>query len=166
MDQLPPPAAGQVRIRVRLPPETRMTPGELVLAAGVPIERIGPIHIARHDATIDVAAESGRVARAQLDRIGQTALVDWNWRWVRIGLGRNHGLSMGRLRKLLLDADALPAGRIHLNNTHTLVGVQDFRLPAVLAAMAAMRVNGLAVPAEALPPGKGPGSPAFGPESH
>jgi hypothetical protein len=161
MDELPPPAAGTVRIRVHIATSPMPTPGELVRATGLPVEAVGFVQVGPRSATVDVLAEHGKAARARLDLIGKTQVVEWIWRWLRIELGRNQGLSMGRLKKLLLESQAMPAGKIMLNNTHTMVGIQDFRIDETLRRMAALRVNGFPVKASALPPGKGPGSPAF-----
>ena len=60
-------------------------------------------------------------------------------------VGRNHGLTIGQLRKLLVTADALPLGKFNINNTHTMVGVQDQKAAAICARMADLRINGQAV---------------------
>jgi hypothetical protein len=161
MDPLPPPPAGMTRIRVAFRPGLALTPGELASATGAPLDAVGLAQVLGREAVVDVREALVPEVRPRLDRLGRTALVDWVWRWLRIDLGRNHGLSMGRLRKLLLDADALPAGKIHLNNSHSMVGVQGFRVDKVLRAMAPMRVNGWPVKAQVLPEGTGPGSAAF-----
>jgi hypothetical protein len=70
---------------------------------------------------------------------------------------------MGQLRKIMQTVDALPLGRIAVNNTHTLVGLQDFKIPAVLARLAVLKINGFAARPEVLPLGKGPGSAAYMP---
>ena len=80
-------------------------------------------------------------------------------------IGRNHGISMGQLRKILQAADALPLGRISINNTHTLVGLQDFKIPAVMAKLTPLKINGFSPRPEMLPIGKGPGAPAFTPHA-
>ncbi len=159
---LPPVADGFLRIIVRLPPGD-LTPGDLARWAGVDLDQLGPIAVLPGEGAVDVAHAAAKTARGMLSRLGPTRLVDWQWRWMRLGIGRNHGLSIGQLRKLMLAADALPLGRISINNTHSMVGIQDFRLSAVLAKLATVRVNGFALRAEGLPPGKGPGSAAFVP---
>lgn len=156
------PAEGFVRIAVRLPKGEQYTPGDLVRQAGVELEALGPIAVDAGVGLVDVRTDRGRAARAGLERLGPTRLEGWSWRWLRLGLGRNHGLSMGQLRRIMQNADALPLGRIHIQNTHALVGIQDFRLAQVLERLHGLRVNGFAARAEALPPGAGPGSAAFG----
>ncbi len=161
MDAHPPVGEGFVRIRVRLPRGESYTPGDLVRLAGIPIDQLGPIAVEAGEALVDVRGALGRDARAHLEKIGPTALTGWGWRWLKINLGRNHGVAIGQLRKILTQADAMPVGKLMLNNTHSMVGIQDFRLAQVQERLSAMRVNGFAVRCEQLPPGKGPGSPEF-----
>jgi hypothetical protein len=162
MDEPAPPVAeGFVRIAVRLPRSRAFTPGDLVGMSGVAVEVLGPISVQPGEALVDVRVEHGRTARAALERLGATRLDGWSWRWLRLSLGRNHGLSMGQLRRVMQNAEALPMGKIHIQNTHTLVGIQDFRMGVVLGRLAGMRVNGFAARAEVLPAGQGPGSAAF-----
>ncbi len=161
MDDLPTLTKGFVRISVRLPSGEAYTPGELAKIVNVPLDQLGPIVVGPGEAFVDVRYDTGRQARINLERVGPAKLVEWEWQWLKIGLGRNHGLAMGQLKKILQTADALPLGRISINNTHTLVGIQDFKLPGVIERMAQLRVNGFAARPEALPLGKGPGSPAF-----
>jgi len=159
---LPPVADGYLRIVVRLVRDD-FTPGEIARYAGVDPDHLGPIAVLGGEAAVDVTYAMAKTARGFLARLGPTRLVDWQWRWMRLGIGRNHGLSIGQLRKLMLAADAMPLGKISINNTHSMVGIQDFRLGAVLAKLATTRVNGFALRAEGLAPGQGPGSAAFVP---
>lgn len=152
---------GFVRIEVKLPAGRATTPGDLVKAAGVGLELLGGVCVGEQEATVEVRCEAGPEARRNLARLGLTRLVGWEWRWLRISLGRNHGFTLGRLKKLLAAADAGPLGRIQLNNTHTLVGLQDFRLAAVSAWLTGQRINGYPVRIEILEPGTGPGSAAY-----
>lgn len=163
MDRLPPPAPGFVRIAVQLRPGTTLTPGELVSRTGLPPERLSHAAVHFDQATVDVHADDGKTARLALEGLGSTRLTDWQWRWLKLSVGRNHGLSIGQLRKIMQAAEAHPLGRIAINNTHTLIGIQDFKLPALLMRLSAMRINGFASRPEVLPPGKGPGSPEFTP---
>lgn len=164
MEALPSLAEGFVRISVMLPQQRGVTPGDLVQATGVPPEHVSHIVVQGSIAYVDVAAEHGRQARAGLQRFGQTQLVERNWRWLRIGLGRNHGLAMGQLRRILQQAGATPVGRIQIQNTHTLVGLSDDRLPAVMQWFAERRINGFPARVEALPPGDGPGPAEYVPK--
>jgi hypothetical protein len=161
MSDLPAPAPGFVRIHVRLPHRTTPTPGEVARHAGVALDDLGPVQVLDGAALVDVRTEHGRSAREHLERLGPTRLVGWQWQWLKLGIGRNHGLNIGQLKKVMQGVDALPLGRILVNNTHTLVGVQDFKLPAVLARLGTLRVNGYAARPEALPMGSGPGSAEY-----
>ena len=161
MEEIPPIAAGFVRIAVRLPKGSAYTPGDLASRAGIEIDSVGLITVVDLEALIDVRAERGKVARIALERLGPTRLEGWTWQWLRLGLGRNHGLTIGQLKRIMQTADAMPLGRIHIQNTHSLVGLQDFKMPAVLARLQPLRVNGFASRAEALPPGSGPGNAAY-----
>jgi hypothetical protein len=153
---------GFVRLAVKLAPGRPLpTPGDLVKLSGVALEHLGPIAVEPGQATVEVEVEASKVAREALARLGLTQVVDWHWRWLKISLGRNHGLTLNQLKKLLAAADAGRLGKINLNNTHSLVGIQDYRLPQVVAKLSSAKLNGYAVRPEALPPGQGPGSPAF-----
>ncbi len=167
MDSLPAIATGFVRITVRLADAGRLTPGELARATGVQPDQLGPVAVLSDEGegVVEVRAELGKQVRERLERLGATRLVGWEWQWLKLHIGRNHGLSMGQLRKIMQTVDALPLGRISINNTHTLVGLQDFKLPPVLARLAVLKINGFAARPEALPLGKGPGSPAYMPRS-
>ena len=88
---LPPVAEGFLRIIVRLP-RGEMTPGELARWAGVELDHLGPIAVldGGGEGAVDVAYAFAKTARGQLGRLGPTRLVDWQWRWMRLGIGRNH----------------------------------------------------------------------------
>ena len=164
MSELPPVKPGFVRIGVRLPAGNATTPGQLAAACNVAMDHVGPIMVQDHEAFVEVAYDAARQARFGLDRVGPTRLLQWSWQWLKLSIGRNHGLTIGQLRKLMQSVDASPLGRLHVNNTHSLVGLQDFKLPPVLAKLETVRINGFAVRPEALPAGSGPGSPAFVPK--
>jgi hypothetical protein len=164
MNDLSPVKAGHVRIGVRLPSGNSTTPGQVATATGIAIEHVGPITVLDHEAFVEVHYDYARGARQNLERLGPTRILQWNWQWLKLAIGRNHGLTIGQLRKLLLTTDANPLGRIHVNNTHSLIGLHDVKLPGVIAKLATARINGFAVRPEALPAGSGPGSPAFVPQ--
>ncbi len=157
MDTLPPPSQGFVRIQVRLLRAPQLTPGELAQAAGVALDDLGPVQILNGFGVVDVRTVHGRVTRDRLEQFGPTKLVDWQWQWVKLHIGRNHGLNIGQFRKVMQNVDALPMGRILINNTHSMVGLHDYKIPTILARMSTLRVNGYAARAEVLPLGMGPG---------
>jgi hypothetical protein len=162
MESLPPVASGYVRIEVRFRlPGAPPTPGDIARATGVHPDELGPIMVAGLNAVCDVRSTVAPRARIGLDALGQTRIADWNFRWLRLAVGRNHGLTIGQLRKVMAAADALPLGKFNINNTHTMVGVQDQKAAAVVARLTETRINGQAVRPELLPPGKGPGSASF-----
>lgn len=161
MEDLPELVPGFVRIQVRLPRDGQPTPGELVRWSGMALDDLGPVHVLDGSALVDVRAAQGKAAREHLERLGPTRLVGWQWQWLKLHIGRNHGLNIGQLKKVMLGVDALPLGRILVNNTHTMVGVQDFKLTGVMARLSALRINGFAARPEALPHGSGPGSPEY-----
>jgi hypothetical protein len=163
MESLPAIAAGFVRITVRLANASGLTPGELARLSGALPDQLGPVAVLSDEGVVDVRAELGKQVRERLERLGATRLVGWEWQWLKLHVGRNHGLSMGQLRKIMQTVDAMPLGRIAVNNTHTLVGLQDFKIPPVLARLAVLKINGFAARPEVLPPGKGPGSAAYVP---
>lgn len=151
-----------MRIAVLLPRGGAATPGSLATAAGVGLEHIGAVRVGEGEATVDVRLEQARPARAALDRIGPTKIVDWSWRWLKLNVGRNHGLTIGQLRKVMAAADTGPLGKINLNNTHSMIGVQDYRIAGVHERLAHAKINGYPIRPEAFAAGVGPGSPAFG----
>lgn len=163
MDELPPLAAGYVRLDVRFratagaPP----TPGDIARASGCHPEELGPIMVAGVNAVVDVRHDAAAKARDRLAALGLVRTGDHNFRWIKLMVGRNHGLTIGQLRKLLVSADALPLGKFNINNTHTMIGILDQKAQAVVVRLAEVRVNGTAVRPELLPHGKGPGSASF-----
>ncbi len=162
METLPPLAPGYVRVEVRFRlPGAPLTPGDVVRASNVPPDALGPILVAGVNAVVDVRSALAQRARDGLSALGLTRVSDWNFRWLKLNVGRNHGLTIGQLRKVLVAADALPMGKFNINNTHTMVGVQDQKAEAVLARMTDTRINGQAVRPELLAIGKGPGSASF-----
>jgi hypothetical protein len=161
METLPPPAAGFVRVSVRLPRGEAYTPGELARLSGLAAEHLGPVQVHEGEGTVDIPAAMGKTVRERLERVGPTKLVGWQWQWLKLHLGRNHGLAIGQLRKIMLKVDALPLGRIDIRNTHSLIGIQDFKLPAVMERLSALRINGFAARPEIPPPSKQLGSPEF-----
>ncbi len=164
-NELPYLAPGFVRISVRLRPGADSTPGAIARATGLAAEDLGPIIIQGSDATVDVRSEQGRNARSGLSQFGPTQLIERRWLWMRLSIGRNHGLSMGQLRKILQTADALPIGKIIIQNTHSLIGLTETKLDSVIARLMPLRINGYPARPTALPAGTGPGPAAFIPRA-
>lgn len=170
MDVLPPLAAGYVRLEVRFrlpagkPPPT---PGEVARISGCHPDELGPLMVAGVNAIVDLRHGSVTKARDSLSALGVVKVADWNFRWLKLMVGRNHGLTIGQLRKVLVAADALPMGKFNINNTHTMVGILDHKVDAVVARLSEIRINGAAVRPEALAhaAGKALGSASFNPEA-
>ena len=149
MDDKPPLAPGFVRIQLLIEKPGGATPGELVSATGIDPEHVGVVLIDGHQGLVDVAEAHGEQARKGLDRIGITQVTHAQrppptWSWLRITVGRNHGLTIGQLRKLLRRFGASRLGQIHINNTFTLVGLRDDEIDQVEAQLADHRINGVA----------------------
>jgi hypothetical protein len=162
METLPPLAPGYVRVEVRFRlPGAPPTPGELVRATGVHPDELGPIMVAGVNAVVDVRSPLVQRARDGLMALGLTRVADWNFRWLKLNVGRNHGLTLGQLRKVLAAADALPLGKFNINNTHTMVGVQDQKAAGIVARLADTRINGQAVRPELVPSNKTLGPASF-----
>jgi hypothetical protein len=161
MSDLPPLAPGFVRIGVQIRENGPRTPGELAQATGLPPDDIGHIVVEGEEAFVDVRSEQSRQGREHLQRIGNTRLAERHWQWLRINIGRNHGLSMGQLRRIMQNADALPVGKISISNTHTMIGLQDHKMAHVVECLAHAKINGFNAKPVALPLGEGPGSAAF-----
>src|SRR5277367_5171391 len=101
MESLPAIATGFVRITVRLAHAGGLT-------SGVQPDQLGPVAVHSEEGSLDVRAELGKQVRERLERLGATRLVGWEWQWLKLHVGRNHGLSMGQLRKIMQTVDALP----------------------------------------------------------
>ncbi|HYE08475.1 MAG TPA: DbpA RNA binding domain-containing protein [Planctomycetota bacterium] len=164
MNELPPLASGYIRIALLLRNSSLSTPGAIATAAGVGADDLGPIAIIGDEAFVDVKSDVGKAARDALSRWGPTRLAERHWQWLRIAIGRNHGLTMGQLRRLMQNADAAPLGKIIIQNTHTLVGLQDHKTATVIERLASAKINGYNPRPTALPLGEGPGSAAFVPK--
>ncbi len=149
-DEVPPLAPGFVRIAVLLPQGSPLTPGDLARASGLPGEALGPVLRLGEQALLDVVEDRGQEARAALEQIGPTQLTARKveverFSWLRLEVGRNHGLTMKHLGKVLSQHGVERPGRIHVNNTHTLVGVPAQLLDGLIAALAELRLNGARV---------------------
>ncbi len=161
MSDLPPVAAGYVRLLVHLPARHELTPGVFAKTTGLAAEFLGHIALGPGYGAVDVIAAHGREARNQLQRLGAVQLIERNWVWLRMGIGRNHGLGMGQFRKIMITAGAKALGRIIIQNTHTLVGLPDDVGTVVAKHLMHVKVNGYHVRPTLMDPRAGPGSPEF-----
>lgn len=155
-EEMPALAPGFVRLAVLLKDPSAVTNGDLVRATGVDLDHLGPVLVLGHQASVDVLREMAEQAREGLNKLGPTQIVDikqviHSYAWIRLSAGRNHGLTMGQLKKLLARADAGPIGKIHINNTHSLIGVRDDHIERTMAHFAEARVNGVAMKPQRVP---------------
>jgi len=158
-EDLPQLAAGYVRLAVLLEGGRAVTHGDVVRASGVGLDHLGPVLVLDNQAWVDVVQDQAESVRQGLESLGPTQVmaaepIRYQYRWLRLGAGRNHGLTMGQLRKLLNRADAGPLGRIHINNTPTLVGLREDHIEGVERHFAEARVNGVTVRPTRPPPGE------------
>lgn len=168
MHDLPAPRPGFARLAVLCTRTRPQGPGEVARATGLDPDDIGPVSVVDDQVLIDIRRDHGLAVRERLARYGPVQLADLGrepaprWAWVRLAIGRNHGLTISQLRKLLERAGVGQPGRIHINNTHTAVGLREDVIDATIAWFAAHRVNGSATRPVRPPPGTIKGDPAFG----
>ena len=149
MTDLQPPQSGFVRLSILL--DKPCTPGDLAKACGVDLDHLGPIVIDGDQALVDVTTEEAPVAREGLKTLGATQLQsrgkkpDPKWAWLRMAVGRNHGMTIGQFRRIMERSPCGPLGKIHLNNTHTLVGIHEEIFNEACSYFADMKINGIAV---------------------
>ena len=161
-----PPAPGFVRLALLL--NKPALPGDLATASTLDPEQLGPIHIAHGQALVDVAEELLVQARSGLESYGATQIHsrgrrERSWRWLRLAVGRNHGLTIGQLKRVMQRSGCSQLGRIHINNTHTLVGVDEQEWEAICDHFTAHPINGIAARPSAPQAGEVHDSPAFTP---
>jgi len=148
-EQIPELAQGFVRLAVLLEAPEQATPGAIARSSGVELDDLGPVLVLDGQALIDVRQEQSETARRALEALGPTQVVAHSrivhdWHWLRIQIGRNHGLTIGQLGKILTRAQVGPIGRIHIQNTHTLIGLRDDYIDAAESRLADTRINGAA----------------------
>jgi len=166
VDDLPPLQTGYTRLAVLLEREREITPGAVASRLGIALEELGPVLVLGDQAVVDVDNDFANRARQALEELGPVQEIGrkvqpTRFVWLRVAVGRNHGLTMAHLRKLLTRADAGPLGRIRVNNTHSLVGLRDDHVEAVIAHLRDQRLNGVPVKPECPPAGSIHESPAY-----
>ncbi|TVR44358.1 MAG: hypothetical protein EA402_07265 [Planctomycetota bacterium] len=145
----PAPLPGFVRLAVLL--DQPATPGQIASACGVDLDHLGPIVVDHGQALVDIREEMAPEARERLKSIGATQLQTRapvppaRWRWLRLAVGRNHGMTIGQFKRIMSRSPAGQLGRIHLNNTHTLVGIREDYFAAVCDHFSEAKINGIAV---------------------
>jgi len=160
------PKPGHVRIAVLL--HSPATPGEVARRSGVAAEKIDLVHVEGDQAFIDVIESEGLAARRALEPLGATQVAGRpsrptkSWHWLRLRIGRNHGLTLKQVRRQFdrLGIDRL--GKIRIQNTHTLVGLEADDCIRAVEALADHRINGYPVRPERPGPREVRGDPWFG----
>ncbi|MHC5068560.1 MAG: DbpA RNA binding domain-containing protein [Planctomycetota bacterium] len=149
METAPPPKPGFARLAVLLS-KSGLTNADVARATGVDLDHLGPVLIFGHQALVDVAAAHCEAACEALNALGPVQVVSaadvtTTWLWLRLEVGRNHGLTLAHLRKVLDRNGAGDLGRIHVNNSHSLVGIREDRITDLIAALADQVINGIRV---------------------
>lgn len=160
----PPP--GYTRISVLL--ERPATPGALAQACACDPDALGLITVEENQAVVDIISDYSLEARKGLETFGPTQLhsrttVPIRWTWLRLSVGRNHGLTIGHLRKIMERSGATSLGRIHINNSHALIGVRETEFAAICEHFAEQKVNGTPVRPSAPLPGEIKDGPEYRP---
>ncbi|TVR11316.1 MAG: hypothetical protein EA401_11165 [Planctomycetota bacterium] len=160
----PPP--GFTRIAILL--ERPATPGELAKACNCDADALGLISIEHNQAIVDVLSDQSLEARKGLELFGATqfhsrSTTPVHWTWLRLAVGRNHGLTLSHLRKLMDRSGASKLGRIHVNNSHSLIGVREDEFTNICQHFSDQRVNGVALRPGPAQPGEAKDSPEYRP---
>lgn len=147
METPPPLQRGYVRLALLLQGRA-LTPADLAKATGLEPEQLGHIFVADDHAIVDVLTEHGKQAREGLDTLGPVqvladAAVSLSFKWLKIHVGRNHGITAKQLRRILERVDSGPIGRFHVKNTHVMVGIREDRFDDVVAGLNRTKINGM-----------------------
>ncbi len=150
MDPLPPVEAGYIRLVLFPEVETwHLTPGMIVGYCAVDLEKVGHIQIKRQKVYVDVHNSVSHDVRERLNEHGRCTVAEngvelLKWQFIRLAVGRNHGLNVGQLKKLMKRIEAGPLGKISINNTNTLIGIREDFVKHVIAELSSKRINGVA----------------------
>ncbi len=150
MEPLPPVQAGYIRFV--LFPETKtwlLTPGMVIEWCGCDNEKISHIQIKRQKIYIDIHNSVSHAVRENLQAHGRCSVAEngneqLKWHFIRLGVGRNHGLNVGQLKKMMKRIEAGPLGKISINNTYTLIGLREDFVRETVEKLSRMRINGIA----------------------
>lgn len=161
-------ADGYARLVVTPTNESDLTPGAAARAVGIDLDAVGAIHVSAQQIVVDVLLADVLRARDGLQQLGpvkivKTAPIEQTWAWFKLHVGRNHGLTMGLLRKLFNRAQLTELGRIEIRNTCAYVGLTTEALENAIAHFADAKVNGITVRPCRAPAGEMRGDPAFHP---
>lgn len=144
-DAMPALKKGFVRLAVLLQDATPMTPGELAQQLGVPLDRLGYIMVTPQQVRLDVEQEHLKAVREKLELLGPIQVEgreEPQWRWMRLEIGRNRGVTMQQLRRHCQRAGLERPGRIHVQNSYSVLGVPEHLWDHMMKYFKAVSVNG------------------------
>ncbi|NRA38471.1 MAG: DbpA RNA binding domain-containing protein [Planctomycetes bacterium] len=148
MEEIEPVLAGYVRL-VLYPRQATptLTPGEVVSWSDVAPEFIGPLMIGRKQVLIDIHCHHSKHACEALAKhgsccIAQSGVHKMEWHFIRLGIGRNQGLGISHLKRIMGAAQKGPLGKISINNTYSLVGLREDFVQVCLQSLENKRING------------------------
>ena len=150
MDDLPPVTSGYIRLVWFPDQDTReMLHADVLRLCDENLDNLGHIQIRRRKIYIDVMHTVSHDVRERLNEYGrctvaENSLHQLRWVFIRLGVGRNHGLNLGYLKKLMKRLDAGPLGKISINNTYTLLGLREDKIESVVNQLKNKRINGYA----------------------
>ena len=159
MEDLPTLQIGFTRLAVLLDRPQGITPGVIASRIGVDLDHLGPVLVMDNQCLVDVANDYANRARTGLEDLGPVQEIGRKERpitfqWLRLSVGRNHGLTLAHLRKVLERTNPGPLGRIHVNNTHSTIGLRDDVIDSVIEQLKDIKVNGAAAKPERVPDGE------------
>ena len=150
MDELPPVSSGYIRLVFFPDADTRsMFHADVLRMCEEDLDLLSHIQIRRRKIYIDVHNSVSHDVRERLNAFGRCTVAEnslhaMRWHFIRLGIGRNHGLNLGYLKKLMKRLNAGPLGKISINNTYTLLGLREDRIESVLNQLKQKRINGYA----------------------
>lgn len=148
MEEIEPVLAGYVRLVLYPRQATNtLTPGEIVTWSDTSTEFIGPLMIGRTQVLIDIHCHHSKNACESLGKhgsccIAQSGVHKMEWHFIRLAIGRNQGLGISHLKRIMGAAQNGPLGKISINNTYSLIGIREDYVPACLQALEKKRING------------------------
>ena len=150
--QLPDIAPEFTRLTVYIKDTRALTPGGVAQATGLQAEQLGPIIIGKNRISVDVHDSGIDAARPKLEAMGSLQepagrRARRQWFWLRLEVGRNHGLTIGQLRKLLNKVELTTLGKIEIANTHARCGIDAGDCESVIEQLASVKINGFPVKA-------------------
>ena len=150
LEDLPPVSSGYIRLVLFPDSDTRdLLHADVLKWCDTDLDLLGHIQIRRRKVYIDVHHTISHELRERLNfrgrcTVAENSLHDMEWHFVRLGVGRNHGLNLGLLKKLIKKYEAGPIGKISINNSYTLIGIREDKIKSLLENLKTHRINGYA----------------------